>query len=480
MTTNTVTTGKGRTGHPVRTAAFSDIQHLAFRAGFGADPAWIAAQSKRPRREVVEDYFRRSLRVKPLLGIKDPTKGRPNKKVGFLKLGVLFAKSRGQLRKLNLSWLDKMAEDEGQLREKMTLFWHDHFATHTPLAFLMQVQNNTLRQHALGNFREMVHAISKDPAMLIYLNNQQNKKDAPNENFAREVMELFTLGEGHYTEQDIKEAARAFTGWTVNRSGRFEFKKDEHDFGVKAFRGKKGAFEGEEIIDIILEDPQVARFIAGKIYTYFVHPEPHTKRIDELAQVFFQSRYDISAMMKHLFMADWFYESENKGALIKSPVELLVQLKRILGMDLRNRQLQLAGQDALGQVLFFPPNVSGWPHHTQWIDSTTLLLRMRIPLMIFGIDDFDIEVKPQYEDTGAPEKLPRFLQAKITWEPLLKHFRRQPLDQLVESILAGLLPGSYTHIDQQVLKDFCDQSSPEAFIKTLVIRTLALPEFQLT
>ena len=458
------------------------LQHLYLRAGFGASPSWIAQHKDRPRKAMVEELFQRSRRIQPLTHIKDPLKGKPGKKISAFKLGLLFLTSRGQLRKLNLHWMDQMAESQAQLREKMTLFWHDHFATHTPIAWLMQVQNNTLRQHALGRFEDLVQAIAKDPAMLLYLNNQQNKKDAPNENFAREVMELFTLGEGAYTEKDIKEAARAFTGWTVNRSSQFEFKREEHDFGEKEFMGQKGNFNGEDIIRIILQQKQCARFLTEKICQYFVHEQTQHLPIETLTEDFYQSGYDISRLMRNIFEADWFYDPVNRGSLIKSPVELIVQLKRLFQLDFRKNKLPLMGQDAMGQVLFFPPNVSGWPHGQQWIDSTTLLFRMRMPLVIFGIDDFDITVKPEYERTGMAakaQKMPKFLKAQIDWGPLLNAFEKVPKSELPRAILSSLIQCPHDHIQDDLLMAFADTDSQEDLIKSLIIRTLALPEFQL-
>lgn len=456
------------------------IQHLYQRAAFGIAPDHLDKIVSYSIPQIVQNLLNASRRYQSLGLITDPTKGR---RAGFLKVALLFIKSRGQLRKLNLAWLEQMTDTRAQLREKMTLFWHDHFATQVPIAYLMQEQNNTLRHHALGSFRRMLHAVAKDPAMLIYLNNQQNKKDAPNENFARELLELFTFGEGQaYTEGDIKEAARAFTGWTVNMRGQFEFVATEHDYGLKKFLGKRGNFSGEEILDIILDHPRTAYFIAHKVYTYFVHPEPHKARIEELAEAFYASDYDIGLLMAQIFLSDWFYDPVQRGALVKSPVELIVHLQRLLGLNFRHEKVLLLGQDALGQVLFFPPNVAGWPHGINWIDSSTLLLRMRLPLLILGLHKFDIAVKPEYESMGMqdnPNHLPPFLQPQVQWQPWLRHFRDVPMAQLPQAVSEALLLSPKAHVDTQLVKDFADDSSREALIKSLIIRTLALPEFQL-
>ncbi|MFN3940753.1 MAG: DUF1800 family protein, partial [Chitinophagales bacterium] len=214
------------------------LQHLYLRAGFGIMPAEIKEKLPLSRNKLVQQVFTASETNQPLQYLRNPVKG---KEVGDLRILLMMLSSQKQMEELDVQWLNKLAETTAMLREKMTLFWHTHFATSTQFAWLMQVQNNTLRTHALGSFRNLLHAVAKDPAMIIYLNNQQNKKDAPNENFAREVMELFTLGEGNiYTEKDIKESARAFTGWTVNRKGEFEFSEQDHDGGVKDFMGRSG------------------------------------------------------------------------------------------------------------------------------------------------------------------------------------------------------------------------------------------------
>ena len=458
------------------------IKHLSYRAGFGCHPLWLRERRDRSLEEIVAEFFANAQKASPLNHIKDPLKGKKDKKVGNLKLSILFVRSFVQLRKLNLVWIDKMANDPAQLTEKMCYFWHDHFATQVPIAWLMQEQNNTIRKQALGSFRELVHAIAKDPAMLIYLNNQQNKKDAPNENFARELMELFTMGEGNYTEQDIKEAARAFTGWTVNRSGRYEFVEEEHDFGEKTFMGKTGNFGGEDIIEIILEQPETARFIVGKIYKYFVNDQPDAKIIEKLAEDFFQNDYEIGAMMKQIFLSDWFYDEKHVGALVKSPVELIVSLKKILGMEFRQKRILLLGQDALGQILFYPPNVSGWPHGRDWIDSSSLLFRMRMPGIILGMDEFDINIKPEYESIGLPEekdRVPRFLKAELDWSALVRCFEKVPANKLAVEMMDNLVQAPRDHIDISMLVDFAEHSTKENLIKSLAIRIMALPEFQM-
>jgi uncharacterized protein (DUF1800 family) len=261
----------------------------------------------------------------------------------------------------------------------MALFWHNHFTSalrKVKWPTLMYRQNLLLRRHALGNFREMLHAIAKDPAMILYLDNQSNRKGKPNENFAREVMELFTLGEGRYSERDIKEAARAFTGWMVDRTtGQFRVDPRRHDPGSKTFMGRTGAFDGDDILDIILEQPQVAIFISEKLWREFIAGDPDPQEIARLARIFRAADYEIKPLVQAILMSPDFRASGNRGTLVKSPVELIVGTARMFNIGANDgRRFARLGR-YLGQDLFDPPNVKGWPGGNAWITSNTLLAR---------------------------------------------------------------------------------------------------------
>jgi uncharacterized protein (DUF1800 family) len=461
--------------------AFRKIQHLYLRAGFGEHLRFLQENAEKPLEWHVNRLFDLSKVGVDLAHIADPTKGH-EKEVGKFKMGVLFERSKKDLKELNLHWLDRMATAEGQLREKLTLFWHDHFATSVPVGYLMQVQNNTLRRAALGKFGELLHAVAKDPAMLIYLNNQQNKKGQPNENFAREVMELFTLGIGNYSESDIKEAARAFTGWQVNAIGKFEFNQRQHDFGEKIIFGKSGNFTGEAVLDMLIQHPQTAKHLAQKIHAWFVHEQPNPTEIAAIEKVLRSSNLDIGMTLRAIFLSEWFYSPENMGALVKSPVELLVEFKRLLRMDIRRTQLLLKAQTALGQVLFFPPNVAGWPNGRQWIDSSTLLLRMKLPLVLFGADEFDIATKEDLDNEGPDlptESAPQAFKAEVDWGPFLEAFTGVEQSLMAEALVNALVVAPQSRIDFQNLKAFADTDSKQEYIQSLAIRVMALPEFQL-
>ena len=288
-------------------------------------------------------------------------------------------------------WLDEMLVTPSPLTERMTLFWHNHFVSgqqKVKLAVLMYRQNVTLRANALGRFGDLLHAIARDPAMVIYLDNAQNRKGTPNENFAREVMELFTLGEGHYSEQDIKEAARAFTGWSLDReTGQFVFRRFIHDYGPKTVLGKSGNLDGDDVLDILLAQPQTAQFVTRKLWREFVSPDPDEAEVKRIAARFRDSRYDIKVALQALLTSDAFYAAENRGVLVKSPVDLVVGTMRQFGMQPGQPVPFAVAAAGMGQNLFSPPNVKGWPGGEAWINTSTLLARKQFLDRLFRADN---------------------------------------------------------------------------------------------
>jgi uncharacterized protein (DUF1800 family) len=416
---------------------------------------------------------------------------------------MLRVQSREGLKSLNLAWLGQMVNSPQQLREKMSLFWHGHFASRTVNIIQQQKLLQIIRHNALGNFAELLKEVSKSASMINFLNNNQNRKDHPNENFAREVMELFTLGRGNYTEQDIKESARAFTGWGADVKGDFVFRQKQHDTGNKNFLGKTGNFNGDDILDIILEQKQTARFITQKIYRYFVNENMDEGRIDWLANRFYQHHYNIENLLTDIFTSDWFYNEKNIGARIKSPVELLVGIRRILPMQIENEPVQLLLQRLLGQVLFYPPNVAGWPGGKNWIDSSTLMMRLRIPQLVYAGEQF--AMKPKDDDdqmmgmkdrddavVNTVDTLPRSVQkarqqkrggqqiiASINWPAYLGHFEPLKKEQLTDAIGHVLLQTTVP-LNDAILSRYIDTSSREHFIKTVTIQLMSTPEYQMS
>ena len=206
-------------------------------------------------------------------------------------------------------------------------------------------------------------------------------------------MELFTMGRGNYSENDIKEAARAFTGWGFDVHGEFIKRPFQHDSGNKKFLGKTGNFNGDDVINILLEQKQTARFITEKIYRFFVNEETDSNKVDMLADGFYQSGYSIHILLENIFSSDWFYDKKNVGNKIKSPIELLVGIRRLLPMEFENEEAQLLIQRVLGQLLFYPPNVAGWPGGKNWIDSSSLMFRLNIPYVLANVGDFMLTQK---------------------------------------------------------------------------------------
>jgi uncharacterized protein (DUF1800 family) len=451
------------------------LQHLFLRAGFGETPQTIQPLVGASREAVVDRLFASSRQYKNVSYLPYPLhEGQYDKGLNVFQLVAMILRSKQEMEELNAEWLFKMTYTAAVLREKMTFFWHNHFATSAPFAYLMQVQNNTLRQHALGNFGQLLHAVAKDPAMIIYLNNQENKKNHPNENFAREVMELFSLGEGNYSEKDIKEAARAFTGWTVNLKGEFEFKAQDHDDGEKTVFGKRGNLGGEDVIQLILERQETARYVVGKIYREFVNPVVHPARVEELAAGFYQSGYDIGLLMKKIFLADWFYADENRGVKICSPVELLVRYKKLVALEFKNPKALIELQQVLGQVLFFPPNVAGWKGGPTWIDSTSLLLRLNLPARLLSGTAFNVSAKPAFEEKAAAAATAPKSKSELTadWAALESFFKAKAPTQLADQLIAHFIQCDPQTIDRRLLQ-------ADASFRGMCARLMSLPEFQL-
>ncbi len=396
---------------------------------------------------------------------------------------MLRKQSVEDLKSLNLTWFSQMINSEAQLREKMSFFWHGHFACRVINIFFQQQLLNVIRENALGNFGDLLREVSKSPAMLSFLNNQQNKKQHPNENFAREVMELFTMGRGNYTENDIKEGARAFTGWGFNVKGEFVERPFLHDSCNKTFLGRTGNFNGDDIIDILLEQRQTAKYITTKLYRYFVNDIPDESKIELLAGKFYESGYNIKKLLADIYTSDWFYNEKNIGNRIKSPVELLAGIRRLIPMELAQPEAQLLFQRALGQILFYPPNVAGWPGGKNWIDSSALMLRMRIPQILTDADDFAVKPKDDDDtmmgkegvDTNAKA---RQLNVTVDWNAVTKVFDATRKENLLQKINDVVLQTS-SRIDPAIINKYIDKQARDAYIKTTLVELMSTPEYQL-
>jgi uncharacterized protein (DUF1800 family) len=477
-------------------------QHLLWRAGFGpavyqlddlhkASPQKLYKvlqkdSSKKPEYLQAADNYLQGL----MLGIREA--GRQQKEMSPEQKKEIRKRSREGIRNLNLYWVNEMVNSDAQLREKMSLFWHGHFACRNLNVFFQQELLHAIRRNALGNFRDLLHEVSKTGAMLNFLNNNQNRKDHPNENFAREVMELFTLGRGNYTESDVKEAARAFTGWGANAKGEFVFRRFQHDDGSKTVHGKTGNFDGDEVLEILLDQKQTAKFISQKIVRFFVNDTIDQQKADWLADGFYKSDYDIGKLMEDIFTSDWFYDEKNIGCKIKSPVELLVGIQRMLPMKLENEEILLLLQRLLGQVLFYPPNVAGWSGGKTWIDSSTLMMRMRIPQLINERDEFNIKPKTDDDqmmgrndddakirsDSYRTGKATRPINVEIDWSKYVAYYNSVPHGDLVNDIAGNLLQTKKA-VGAGIIDAYSDASDKESFIKTATIQIMSTPEYQL-
>jgi uncharacterized protein (DUF1800 family) len=289
---------------------------------------------------------------------------------------------RHRLLDLRHWWLRRMRKGSRPLQEKMTLFWHSHFATSFRKvrdAYLMWGQNETLRTHATGNWGTLVLAAAQEPAMLIYLDQAQSRRGKPNENLARELMELFTLGEGHYSEQDVLEAARALTGWSLDKSRlQFQWRPKLHDAGEKNLFGRQGTFDGEDLVKLLVEQPQSARFLTAKLWSFFAGSAPTPKVHDALTSAFTESGGNIKELLRLIFSSEDFYAPNIQRAQVKSPVQWLVSACRQLELPLPPPLLSARITAALGQDLFLPPSVKGWDEGLAWISTAHLQTRYRL------------------------------------------------------------------------------------------------------
>jgi uncharacterized protein (DUF1800 family) len=298
---------------------------------------------------------------------------------------------RAQMVLLRQWWLKRMIETGRPLEEKMTLFWHGHFATGWRTvedSYHMYLQNRMLRTHATGDFADLAYRIIRDPAMLRYLDNNRSRRGQPNENLARELMELFVLGEGRgYTEQDIKEAARALTGFTFEDDS-FRFDGRAHDDGRKTILGKTGSFDGDDLVQILLSRPECSEFICGKLHRFFVDDSPDAPdrnariAIARLAELMRREKYRIKPVLRTLFLSRHFHDPTYRGSVVKSPVQLVVQTIRQLGTPPRELTTLSSALDLMGQSLFQPPSVKGWDGGRTWINTSTLFIRQNIAVYL--------------------------------------------------------------------------------------------------
>lgn len=450
-------------------------KHLLWRAGFGVGINQIDGLKNKNIKTLMNELFKEESFSEITYDTPDPVSVADymNSTAPAEKKKEMQRINREQNNELNLNFLNSIVNSKEQMREKMAFFWHGHFASRVQNPRFNKQLLNTIRKNALGNFKDLLFEVSQSPAMLNFLNNQQNKKDHPNENFAREVMELFTMGRGNYTEKDVREGARAFTGWSYDKEGNFKERKNLHDEGSKTFLGKTGNFDGNDVLNMILEQKTTAQFITTKIYKFFVNEKPDQEIVNQLSANFYHSGYDIKKLMTEIFSSTWFYDQKNIGNRIKSPIELMAGIMRILPMHIQNPENLIVYQKLLGQMLLYPPNVAGWPNGKSWIDSSTLMLRLQVPQIWSGLrpleysprqdDDIDMGMKSRETALNKSFKNPNIT---IDWDRIEKLFAYKNCEDY-------LLQNTQS-LDMNSVRNFSDKS-----IKMTVINLMSTPEYQL-
>ena len=419
---------------------------------------------------------------------------------------------RVQLEELRAWWMNLMIATARPLEERMTLLWHGLFTSgHREVrdSTMLFDQNALLRENALARFRKLLIGVSQDPAMLRYLDNASNRKQAPNENYARELLELFTLGVGPYTEQDIKEAARALTGWTI-RDGSFSEIRQYHDNGVKTLFGEAGNFDGNDIIDIILARPEASRHLAAVLLKSFLTPQPGDAEGESLAAVIRDTRFDMREIMRALLKSRMFYDPRHRFSIIKGPVELVVGTVRLLEAKYTDLEGLVAATRSQGQELFQPPNVKGWDGHTRWINTATLFARYNFAsqLLMGGGADARLRRRGRRQNTAPDyhrEEARRTLadlpglsipdaqvhsapQPAYDPGPIIERHRLLTADRVVNHFVDRLLQQRVNHLHRNDLRTLLvgdaerfDPRSPGGRTRVIAMinAILCTPEFQL-
>jgi uncharacterized protein (DUF1800 family) len=366
--------------------------HLLRRAGFGGTPQEVARFAAMPLHAAVDSLVNFAPgEAPPPDDIYDPRQALPENFAGTLQALMggdqqrreLFKEIRKEERRSLLAiqnwWLNRMLSSPAPLQEKMALYFHGHFTTAaiqkgvTPQ--MIVDQNQLFRKNALGNLRELTWQVSRDPAMLLYLDNAKSDAQHPNENYARELMELFTLGVDNYTEKDVRESARAWTGWVVvRRTGKAHFVASRHDSGSKTFLGQTGNWTGRDIVEIIYRQPACAAFWANSLLNFFVYNDPEPELVQSVAALIRKNDYDLKPVLSTLLRSNVFFSPRAYRALVKSPVEFVIGTYKAFGVAPIDRHAQRALVQ-MGQIVFYPPNVAGWPGGANWLTSQTTIAR---------------------------------------------------------------------------------------------------------
>jgi uncharacterized protein (DUF1800 family) len=493
---------------------YNTASHLASRAGFGATPEEIerlvrlgpeAAVSEfvdyeetpdetpapdwakpDPERMAKLRALRQLRRQRLAAGAGDTTAALPENARQMLKEERRLQTQR--LLELREWWLARMARGPRPLQEKLVLFWHGHFATSSQKVrdtYYMWRQNETFREHASGNWLQLLTAVAKDPAMLVWLDQAQSRRSHPNENFARELMELFTLGEGHYTEKDVTEAARALTGWSLNQlRQQFERRSQMHDPGEKTLLGKTGNLAGRDVLEQIVAQPQTDFFISGKLWAFFASDTPNPAVVAALAKVFRDAGQYFKPALRTLFLGEEFYDPAVMGAQIKSPVQWLAGSVRLLDRTMPGPVIASQMTRNQGQELFAPPNVKGWDGGASWITTSTLLARYNAAnTLVAGLRAPQGMGGGEAGDRLLPERL---LRQPASLEPVdvgrvVPPKARRDTDLLIAALEKRFLRSPLKEKQRQTLKEFVASRSAldDDDIRHTIRLVMSTPEYQL-
>ena len=484
--------------------SFGTAAHLLNRAGFGGSPAEIQKLADLGLDQAVAHLLDYETVPDPT---PNPDWARPNpeelrKYREAIRTGTPEEKKAAQReqqqifqrRMLELRgwWLQRMAHGPRPFQEKMVLFWHGHFATSVEKVrnpYFMWRQNELFRQHATGNWQQLLMDAGQDPAMLLWLDQAQSRKDHPNENFAREVMELFALGEGHYTEHDIGEAARALTGWSLEPAEqKFIYRPFIHDYGDKTIFGQTGNFNGDSFIALIVAQPQAAKFITAKLWNYFAGSEPSLELSEALATNFRANGNNFKPFLNALFRSEEFYAPDIIRNQVKSPVQWLVGSVRVLECELPPPLVSWGMLRQLGQDLFAPPNVKGWDGGVTWITTNTLLSRYNdaqslvegtLPPLAAG----DFARKGGGAGGGkAMKAMQRIRMGGVEVEKILTPEQRADKATIVAALENRLYQTSLNSGQEQTLREFLDSKTKmsNADIVTAVRLMMSTPAYQVT
>ena len=440
--------------------------HLLRRAGFGASPDALAEAIKAGPGATLDRLFN-----------FDPA-GDPFNNILEQGAGLVSLRENNEAAEW---WIFRMLNTPRPLQEKVALFWHNHFATSGSKiysGYVMAAQIELFRQKGLGSFRDLLVEVGHDPAMLWWLDGNNSKKEGPNENYGREVMELFTLGVGHYTEQDVKQLSRAFTGWRLegdDKHKRAEFRKEDFDDGEKTLFGQKGKYDSESAVDLLLTRPEASNHIARKLLRDFVHPRPTDEQVGHYAKRLVEHKWEIRPALREMMADRLFYSGWAYRSRIKSPAELCVGGALSVGGGAKAKARFLREQmEKMGQKLLFPPNVKGWDGDQAWINANTVIVRFNFGMRLFKQDNDVFE-----ESSDLAQQMRE--KGEATPEKVVDYFADLLLDGRVPDAMRKELIAFMPHYgDKPPVEKFdLNDGRAQAKVRSVVHLMTSSPAFQL-